>query len=79
MSTMYKELQRVAKVSDDTATEIRRILDQLAAHDTQIRWMKERMGWAVGALMTVAAVMPWIRDLVLLLDLPGKSAGATYS
>jgi acetone carboxylase gamma subunit len=63
---MYKELQRVAKVSDDTATEIRRILDQLAAHDTQIRWMKERMGWAVGALMTVAAVMPWIRDLVLL-------------
>jgi len=66
MSTMYKELQRVAKVSDDTATEIRRILDQLAAHDTQIRWMKERMGWAVGALMTVAAVMPWIRDLVLL-------------
>jgi cell division protein FtsX len=66
MSTMYKELQRVAKVSDDTATEIRRILDELAAHDTQIRWMKERMGWAVGALMTVAAVMPWIRDLVLL-------------
>jgi len=66
MSTMYKELQRVAKVSDDTATEIRRILDQLAAHDTQIRWIKERMGWAVGALMTVAAVMPWIRDLVLL-------------
>jgi len=66
MSTMYKELQRVAKVSDDTASEIRRILDQLAAHDTAIRWMKERMGWAVGALMTVAAVMPWIRDLVLL-------------
>jgi len=65
MSTMYKELQRVAKVSDDTATEIRRILDQLAAHDTQIRWMKERMGWAVGALMTVAAIMPWVKDLVI--------------
>ena len=65
MSTMYKELQREAKVSDDTATEIRRILDQLAAHDTQIRWMKERMGWAVGALMTVAAIMPWVKDLVI--------------
>jgi len=65
MSTMYKELQRVAKVSDDTATEIRRILDQLAAHDTQIRWIKERMGWAVGALMTVAAIMPWVKDLVI--------------
>jgi len=65
MGDMYKELQRQGKVNDQLAQALPGILAKLDDHEKQIRWLRERAGWAFGAVGVVVAVMPWIQNLVL--------------
>ena len=63
MRDIYIEVQRQGKLLEKIANSLPDSDQKLADHETRIRRLETRIGWAVGAVGLIAAVMPWVVGL----------------
>jgi len=57
---IYFEVQRQGKILERIANSLPDTDDKVEDHETRIRKLEMRMGWAVGVFGFLAALMPWI-------------------
>lgn len=57
---IYFEVQRQGKILERIANSLPDTDDRVEDHETRIRKLEMRMGWAVGVFGFLAALMPWI-------------------
>ena len=60
MREIYAEVQKQGKFLEKIANSLPDSEDKIDDHESRIRKLEMRMGWAVGGFGLVAAVMPWI-------------------
>ena len=60
MRDIYSEVQHQGKLLEKIANALPDSEDKIDDHESRIRKLEMRMGWAVGGFGLVAAVMPWI-------------------
>jgi len=60
MREIYAEVQKQGKLLEKIANSLPDSEDKIDDHESRIRKLEMRMGWAVGGFGLVAAVMPWI-------------------
>jgi cytoskeletal protein RodZ len=60
MRDIYVEVQRQGRLLEKIANSLPDSEDKIDDHESRIRKLEMRMGWAVGGFGLVAAVMPWI-------------------
>ena len=63
MRDIYIEVQRQGKLLEKIANSLPDSDEKLADHENRIRRLETRIGWAVGAVGLIAAVMPWVVGL----------------
>ena len=64
MRDIYAEVQRQGRLLEKIANSLPTVDDKITDHETRIRRLEMRMGWAVGGFGLIAAVMPWIVGLL---------------
>ena len=65
MRDIYAEVQRQGRLLEKIANSLPDSEDKIEDHETRIRKLETRMGWAVGGFGLIAAVMPWIVSVAL--------------
>ena len=60
MRDIYVEVQRQGRLLEKIANSLPDPESKIDDHESRIRKLEMRMGWAVGGFGLVAAVMPWI-------------------
>ncbi len=60
MRDIYSEVQRQGRLLEKIANSLPDSESKIDDHESRIRKLEMRMGWAVGGFGLVAAVMPWI-------------------
>jgi len=65
MRDIYVEVQRQGRLLEKIANSLPDSEEKIDDHETRIRKLEMRMGWAVGGFGLVAAVMPWVVTLVV--------------
>lgn len=64
MRDIYLEVQRQGRLLEKIANSLPDSEAKIEDHEQRIRKLEMRMGWAVGGFGLIAAVMPWIINLV---------------
>lgn len=64
MRDIYLEVQRQGRLLEKIANSLPNSEEKIDDHESRIRKLEMRMGWAVGGFGLVAAVMPWIISLM---------------
>ena len=64
MRDIYLEVQRQGKVLEKIANSLPSTEDIIDDHEKRLRALETRIGWAVGAIGIVAAVMPWVVSII---------------
>jgi hypothetical protein len=64
MRDIYNEVQRQGRLLEKIANSLPDSENKIEDHETRIRKLEMRMGWAVGGFGLVAAVMPWVVSFI---------------
>lgn len=64
MRDIYMEVQRQGRLLEKIANSLPDSEQKIDDHEQRIRTLEMRMGWAIGGFGLVAAVMPWIVNLI---------------
>jgi hypothetical protein len=64
MRDIYMEVQRQGRLLERIANSLPDSEAKIDDHEQRIRQLEMRMGWAIGGFGLVAAVMPWIVNLI---------------
>ena len=64
MRDIYNEVQRQGRLLEKIANSLPDSENKIEDHETRIRKLEMRMGWAVGGFCLVAAVMPWVVSFI---------------
>ena len=64
MKDIYLEVQRQGRLLEKIANSLPDSESKIDDHESRIRKLEMRMGWAVGGFGLIAAVMPWIISLL---------------
>ena len=64
MRDIYLEVQRQGRMLEKIANSLPDTESKIEDHEKRLRSLETRMGWAVGGFGLVAAVMPWIVNLI---------------
>ena len=64
MRDIYVEVQRQGRLLEKIANSLPDSEAKIDDHESRIRKLEMRMGWAVGGFGLVAAVMPWIVSII---------------
>jgi hypothetical protein len=64
MRDLYEEVQRQGRLIEKIANSLPSSENKIDDHEDRIRKLEMRMGWAVGGFGLVAAVMPWIVNII---------------
>ena len=64
MRDLYEEVQRQGRLIEKIVNSLPNSEHKIEDHEDRIRKLETRMGWAVGGFGLVAAVMPWIVNII---------------
>ena len=64
MRDIYREQQEMKSLLEKLANSLPSTEDMLSDHETRLRKLEMRVGWAVGGFGLVAAVMPFLVRLL---------------
>ena len=64
MRDIYLEVQRQGRLLEKIANSLPDTEDTIDDHEKRLRALETRIGWAVGAIGIVAAVMPWVVSII---------------
>ena len=64
MRDLYEEVQRQGRLIEKIVKSLPSSEHKIEDNEDRIRKLETRMGWAVGGFGLVAAVMPWIVNII---------------
>ena len=64
MRDIYREQQEMKSLLEKLANSLPSTENIIDDHEKRLRALETRIGWAVGAIGIVAAVMPWVVSII---------------
>ena len=64
MRDIYREQQEMKSLLEKLANSLPSTENIIHDHEKRLRALETRIGWAVGAIGIVAAVMPWVVSII---------------
>ena len=64
MRDIYREQQEMKSLLEKLANSLPSTENIINDHEKRLRALETRIGWAVGAIGIVAAVMPWVVSII---------------
>jgi hypothetical protein len=64
MRDIYREQQEMKSLLEKLANSLPSTENVIDDHEKRLRALETRIGWAVGAIGIVAAVMPWVVSII---------------